>query len=85
MLPEHLTAVLDAKTWEVPEVLKWLKKSGNLTEVREFDCLRSGFCSATERKPGILKGWVMRCRHSMCSSELVKGHVLRRALLRNLL
>ena len=42
MLPEHLAAVLDAKTWEVPEVLKWLKRSGSLTEVRVFDCLRFG-------------------------------------------
>ena len=36
MLPEHLAAVLDAKTWEVPEVMKWLKRSGNVTEVRDF-------------------------------------------------
>lgn len=33
MLPKHLAAVLDAATWEVPEVLKWLKKTGNMTEV----------------------------------------------------
>ena len=33
MLPKHLAAVLDAATWKVPEVLKWLKKTGNMTEV----------------------------------------------------
>ena len=33
MLPKHLAAVLDASTWKVPEVLKWLKKTGNMTEV----------------------------------------------------
>ena len=36
MLPKHLAAVLDAATWEVPEVLKWLKKTGNMTEVGVF-------------------------------------------------
>lgn len=36
MLPSHLSAVLDATTWKVPEVLKWLKKTGNMTEVRFF-------------------------------------------------
>lgn len=33
MLPTHLAAVLNAATWKVPEVLKWLKKTGNMTEV----------------------------------------------------
>ena len=33
MLPKHLAAVLDAATWKVPEVLKWLKKTGNMTDV----------------------------------------------------
>ena len=32
MLPKHLTAVLDAETWEVPDVLQWLKKTGSMTE-----------------------------------------------------
>ena len=36
MLPKHLAAVLDAATWKVPEVLKWLKKTGNMTEVGVF-------------------------------------------------
>ena len=34
MLPKHLAAVLDAKTWDVPDVLKWLKRTGSMTEVR---------------------------------------------------
>ncbi|KAL8953965.1 MAG: hypothetical protein Q9222_000175 [Ikaeria aurantiellina] len=33
MLPEHLAAVLDASTWKVPEVMKWLKKTGNISNV----------------------------------------------------
>ena len=32
MLPKHLTAVLNAETWDVPNVLQWLKKTGNMTE-----------------------------------------------------
>jgi homoserine kinase len=35
MLPEHLTADIDAKTWNVPVVLKWLKKAGSV-ESTEF-------------------------------------------------
>lgn len=30
MMPQHLAAELDASTWPVPEVLKWLKKAGNV-------------------------------------------------------
>ena len=33
MLPNHLAAVLDAATWKVPEVLKWLKETGSMTDV----------------------------------------------------
>lgn len=36
MLPKHLAAVLDAATWKVPEVLKWLKATGSMTEVGVF-------------------------------------------------
>lgn len=32
MLPKHLTAVLDARSWQVPKVLQWMKKTGNMTE-----------------------------------------------------
>ncbi|KAJ4309893.1 hypothetical protein N0V94_008720 [Neodidymelliopsis sp. IMI 364377] len=35
MLPKTLTAELDAKTWPLPEVFKWLKKTGRL-EHSEF-------------------------------------------------
>jgi homoserine kinase len=30
MLPDHLAADIDAKTWSVPEVFKWLKKAGSV-------------------------------------------------------
>ncbi|KAF2416131.1 phosphoribosylformylglycinamidine cyclo-ligase [Tothia fuscella] len=33
MLPDHLAAELDARTWAVPEVFKWLKKAGNVASV----------------------------------------------------
>ena len=36
MLPGHLSAVLDAAAWKVPEVLRWLKKTGNMTEASLF-------------------------------------------------
>lgn len=35
MLPDHLAADLDASTWDVPEVLKWFKKKGRVSN-REF-------------------------------------------------
>lgn len=35
MLPKTLAAELDAKTWPLPEVFKWLKKTGGL-EPKEF-------------------------------------------------
>jgi homoserine kinase len=35
MLPKHLAAEVDASTWQVPEVLLWLKKAGNVSS-REF-------------------------------------------------
>ncbi|KAJ4401136.1 hypothetical protein N0V91_008158 [Didymella pomorum] len=35
MLPKHLAAELDAEAWPLPDVFKWLKKTGAL-EAREF-------------------------------------------------
>ena len=35
MLPKHLAAELDVTSWQVPEVLMWLKKAGNVSN-REF-------------------------------------------------
>ncbi|OQO03483.1 hypothetical protein B0A48_10147 [Cryoendolithus antarcticus] len=35
MLPKTLAAEVDASTWDVPPVLKWLKKSGGISD-REF-------------------------------------------------
>ncbi|KAK5116778.1 hypothetical protein LTR62_007452 [Meristemomyces frigidus] len=35
MLPKHLAAQVDVSTWQVPAVLKWLKKTGNVS-AREF-------------------------------------------------
>ncbi|KAJ9642858.1 hypothetical protein H2199_004379 [Coniosporium tulheliwenetii] len=35
MLPKHLEAKIDVKSWEVPAVLRWLKKAGNV-EAKEF-------------------------------------------------
>ena len=32
MLPTHLSAHLDASTWPVPSVLRWLKNAGGLTD-----------------------------------------------------
>lgn len=32
MLPEHLAAELDVATWQVPMVLKWLKRTGELED-----------------------------------------------------
>ncbi|KAK3686311.1 hypothetical protein LTR37_019949 [Vermiconidia calcicola] len=35
MLPKHLAAELDVGSWSVPQVLKWLKKTGSVTD-KEF-------------------------------------------------
>jgi homoserine kinase len=35
MLPKHLGAEVDCSAWPVPEVLRWLKKAGGVSE-REF-------------------------------------------------
>lgn len=32
MLPRHLAADMDASTWDVPGVMRWLKRMGNLTD-----------------------------------------------------
>ncbi|KAL8728841.1 MAG: hypothetical protein Q9181_005205 [Wetmoreana brouardii] len=32
MLPSHLAASLDAREWDVPEVLRWLKKAGGMED-----------------------------------------------------
>ncbi|KAI9893607.1 MAG: hypothetical protein M1814_006403 [Vezdaea aestivalis] len=32
MLPDHLAASLDAKTWPLPPVMRWLKKTGPMTD-----------------------------------------------------
>jgi homoserine kinase len=33
MIPDNLAAELDAKTWSVPEVFKWLKRAGRIENV----------------------------------------------------
>ncbi|NWS81861.1 PUR2 protein, partial [Toxostoma redivivum] len=41
LLPEHLSAVLDALSWKIPEIFCWLYKEGNLTAeemARTFPC-----------------------------------------------
>ncbi|NXL94829.1 PUR2 protein, partial [Alectura lathami] len=41
ILPEHVSAVLDALSWKMPEIFCWLYKEGNLSEeemARTFNC-----------------------------------------------
>jgi len=33
MLPKHLSAEIDVRTWDVPAVFKWLRKAGNVQAV----------------------------------------------------
>ena len=42
MLPSHLAAELDAATWEVPEVMQWLKRAGNLIDDEFARVLNTG-------------------------------------------
>uniref|UniRef100_G3UV84 Trifunctional purine biosynthetic protein adenosine-3 n=1 Tax=Meleagris gallopavo TaxID=9103 RepID=G3UV84_MELGA len=41
ILPEHVSAILDALTWKMPEIFCWLYKEGNLSEkemAQTFNC-----------------------------------------------
>ncbi|PKU40758.1 trifunctional purine biosynthetic protein adenosine-3-like [Limosa lapponica baueri] len=41
ILPEHVSAVLDALSWKIPEIFCWLYKEGNLSEeemAQTFNC-----------------------------------------------
>ncbi|NXO99821.1 PUR2 protein, partial [Certhia brachydactyla] len=41
VLPEHVSAVLDALSWKIPEIFRWLYKEGNLSAeemVQTFPC-----------------------------------------------
>jgi phosphoribosylformylglycinamidine cyclo-ligase len=41
VLPEHLTAVIDAKTWDMPPLFRWMQEQGNVTDDemhRTFNC-----------------------------------------------
>ena len=42
MLPNHLAAELDASTWDVPEVMRWLKRAGNLADDEFARVLNTG-------------------------------------------
>lgn len=42
MLPDHLTAEMDASTWDVPEVMRWLKRTGNLADDEFARVLNTG-------------------------------------------
>lgn len=42
MLPDHLAAELDASTWNVPEVMRWLKRAGNLADGEFARVLNTG-------------------------------------------
>jgi len=41
VLPNDSAAIIDAKSWEMPELFKWLQKAGNVTDTemyRTFNC-----------------------------------------------
>lgn len=42
MLPEHLTAEMDASTWDVPDVMRWLKRAVNLADDEFARVLNTG-------------------------------------------
>ena len=42
MLPEHLAAEMDASTWDVPDVMRWLKRAGNLADDEFARVLNTG-------------------------------------------
>lgn len=42
MLPKHLAASLDASTWEVPPVLRWMKEAGGMQEAEFAQTFNTG-------------------------------------------
>lgn len=42
ILPPHLAAELDASTWRVPDEMRWLKRTGNLTDDEFARVLNTG-------------------------------------------
>ena len=42
MLPKHLAASLDSGSWDVPKVLRWLKKAGDIYESEFARTLTTG-------------------------------------------
>ncbi|MEI7670106.1 MAG: AIR synthase-related protein, partial [Pseudomonadota bacterium] len=41
VLPENLSAEIDKKSWQMPELFNWLKETGNINEaemLRTFNC-----------------------------------------------
>jgi phosphoribosylamine--glycine ligase / phosphoribosylformylglycinamidine cyclo-ligase len=43
MLPKHLEAEIDVKSWELPGVFKWLKKAGNVAAEEMGRTFNTGF------------------------------------------
>ena len=42
MLPDHLAARIDTTTWQIPPVLKWLKKAGSLEDIEFAGTFNAG-------------------------------------------
>jgi homoserine kinase len=55
MLPKTLTAELDAKTWPLPEVFKWLKKTGRLEHSEFQRTFNTGLGMVLVVSPGNVK------------------------------
>jgi homoserine kinase len=64
MLPDALAAELDAKTWPVPEVFKWLKKAGRIEDVE--------FCRTWNTGLGMVL--VVDAAHARTTTEILQEH-----------
>jgi len=42
VIPEHLTAKLDANSWELPEIFQWLQREGNIEITEMYRVLNCG-------------------------------------------
>jgi phosphoribosylformylglycinamidine cyclo-ligase len=42
VMPEHLTAKLDANSWELPEIFQWLQREGNIEITEMYRVLNCG-------------------------------------------
>ena len=79
MLPRHLRAQLDAQTWEVPAVLGWLKKTGNIGNDEFARAFNTGLGLVLVVEAGNTAASVKKKLRSVGEIFWEVGHLIRKA------